>query len=70
MIDVIYLGEEKVRDGGQQGGHPAEEGDQAGAPDVGQREDVERGADGEVPLQGEGEDSHHGGVRGTVIIIL
>ena len=59
IVNVIYLGEEEVRHGGQQGRHPAEEGHQAGPSDVGEREDVERGADREVSLQGEGEDRHH-----------
>ena len=57
-------------DGADDGQCPAEEGHQAGPPDVRHGEDVERTADGEVPLQGEGEDGHHGGVGGAVIIIL
>ena len=53
MVDVINLGEQKVRHGGQEGSGPADQRDQAGSSDVGQGEDVERRADGQVALQGE-----------------
>ena len=53
MVDVINLGEQKVRHGGQEGSGPADQRDQAGSSDVGQGEDVERRADGKVALQGE-----------------
>ena len=62
--------EEKVRDGGRDGEAPAAEGDQAGALDVGQREDVERAADGEVALQGKGENRQYTGIRGAENIHL
>ena len=41
---------------------PAEGGDEGGPLDVGEGEDVERAADGEVSLQGEGEDGENRGV--------
>ena len=53
VVDIIYLGEEKVRHRGQQSRAPADQGDQAGSSDVSQGEDVERGADSQVALQGE-----------------
>ena len=66
LISPNLLSEEKVRDGGDDGEGPAEEGDQAGPPDVRHGEDVERAADGEVSLQGEGEDCQHWGVARSV----
>ena len=53
VVDIIYLGEQKVRHRGQEGGGPADQRHQAGSSDVGEREDVERRADGQVALQGE-----------------
>ena len=40
VVDVINLGEQKVRHGGQKGSGPADQRDQAGSSDVGQGEDV------------------------------
>ena len=67
IIYVIYLSEQEVRHGGSQRCDPANQRHQAGSPDVRHREDVERGADGEISLQREGEDCHHRGVRGSGI---
>ena len=53
VLDIIYLGEEKVRYRGQESDGPAEQRHQAGSSDVSEREDVERGADSKVALQGE-----------------
>ena len=53
VVDIIYLGEQKVRHRGQESRGPAEERHQAGSSDVSEREDVERGADSKVALQGE-----------------
>ena len=50
---------------GDEGDGPAEDADDGGPLDVGEGEDVERGADGEVALQGEREDRQHWGVRGA-----
>ena len=50
-------------DGADDGQCPAEEGHQAGSPDVRHWEDVERSADDEISLQREGKDRHHRGVR-------
>ena len=55
-----------MRDGADDGQDPAEEGHQAGPPDVRHGEDVERAADGEIPLKGEGEDGEDRGVAGAV----
>ena len=52
-------------DRGGEGDGPAEDADDGGPLDVGEGEDVERGADGEVALQGEREDRQHRGVRGA-----
>ena len=54
VVDIIYLGEQKVRHRGQEGGAPAHQRHQAGSSQVGQGENVERRADGQVSLQGEG----------------
>ena len=62
LISPNLLSEEKVWDGGDDGQGPAEEGYQAGPPDIRHGEDVERAADGEVSLQREGQDGKHGGV--------
>ena len=51
--------------GGREGDGPAEDADDGGPLDVWEGEDVERGADGEVALQGEREDRQHWGVRGA-----
>ena len=61
------LGEDEVRDGGEEGDGPAEGGDDGGPLDVGHGEDVERGADGQVALQRERQDRQHRGVRGAAI---
>ena len=61
------LGEDEVRDGGEEGAGPAEGGDDGGPLDVGHGEDVERGADGQVALQRERQDRQHRGVRGAAI---
>ena len=52
-------------DWGGEGDGPAEDADDGGPLDVWEGEDVERGADGEVALQGEREDRQHRGVRGA-----
>ena len=52
-------------DWGGEGDGPAEDADDGGPLDVWEGEDVERGADGEVALQGEREDRQHWGVRGA-----
>ena len=52
-------------DRGGKGNGPAEDADNGGPLDVWEGEDVERGADGEVALQGEREDCQHWGVRGA-----
>ena len=52
-------------DWGGEGDGPAEDADDCGPLDVWEGEDVERGADGEVALQGEREDRQHGGVWGA-----
>ena len=49
----VLLGEEEVRDRGEDGYRPAETGDQAGSPEVRHGEDVEGAADGEISFQGE-----------------
>ena len=65
-IDVVDLSEDEVGDRGGEGDGPAEDADDGGPLDVGEGEDVERGADGEVALQREREDRQHRGVRGAV----
>ena len=68
IIDVNFLlGEYKVRYRGGEGDGPAEDAHDGGPLDVGEGEDVERGADGEVALQREREDGQHRGVRGAEI---
>ena len=52
-------------DRGGEGDGPAEDADDGGPLDVGEGEDVERGADGEVALQREREDRQYRGVRGA-----
>ena len=64
-VDVVDLCEDEVWDWGGEGDGPAEDADDGGPLDVGEGEDVERGADGEVALQGEREDRQHRGVRGA-----
>ena len=64
-VDVVDLCEYEVGDWGGEGDGPAEDADDGGPLDVWEGEDVERGADGEVALQGEREDRQHGGVRGA-----
>ena len=64
-VDVVDLCEDEVGDWGGEGDGPAEDADDGGPLDVWEGEDVERGADGEVALQGEREDRQHGGVRGA-----
>ena len=49
----------KLASRGCEGDCPAEDADNGGPLDVGEGEDVERGADGEVALQGEREDRQH-----------
>ena len=66
-VDIVDLGEDEVRDGGEEGAGPAEGGDDGGPLDVGHGEDVERGADGQVALQRERQDRQHRGVRGAAI---
>ena len=66
-VDIVDLGEDEVRDGGEEGDGPAEGGDDGGPLDVGHGEDVERGADGQVALQRERQDRQHRGVRGAAI---
>ena len=68
-VDIVDLGEDEVRDGGEEGDGPAEGGDDGGPLDVGHGEDVERGADGQVALQRERQDRQHRGVRGAAINI-
>ena len=68
-VDIVDLGEDEVRDGGEEGDGPAEGGDDGGPLDVGHGEDVERGADGQVALQRERQDRQHRSVRGTAINI-
>ena len=48
---AVLLGEEEVRHRGSDGHRPAEARHQAGSPEVGHREDVERAADGEISEQ-------------------
>ena len=69
-VDIVDLGEDEVRDGGEEGDGPAEGGDDGGPLDVGHGEDVERGADGQVALQRERQDRQHRGVRGAAIQIV
>ena len=64
-IDVVDLSEDEVGDRGGEGDGPAEDADDGGPLDVGEGEDVERGADGEVALQREREDRQYRGVRGA-----
>ena len=66
-VDIVDLGEDEVRDGGEEGAGPAEGGDDGGPLDVGHGEDVERGADGQVALQRERQDRQNRGVRGAAI---
>ena len=66
-VDVVDLGEHEVGDRGDEGDGPAEDAHDGGPLDVGEGEDVERGADGEVALQREREDGQHRGVRGAEI---
>ena len=63
---IILLGEQEVRDGGQEGDGPAENGDDDDPGEVGCREGEEGVADDEISLQGEGEDRHDRGVAGAV----
>ena len=53
-------------DAGHHGHGPAEGGDDGGPAEVGEGEDVEGPADGEVALQGEGHDGQHAGVGGAL----
>ena len=55
-----------MRDGGQEGDGPAEDGDEDDPGEVGGREGEEGVADDEIALQGEGEDRHDRGVAGAV----
>ena len=64
-VDIVDLGEDEVRDGGEEGDGPAEGGDDGGPLDVGHGEDVERGADGQVALQRERQDRQYRGVAGA-----
>ena len=64
-MSAFLLRESKVGDWGGEGDGPAEDADDGGPLDVWEGEDVERGADGEVALQGEREDRQHGGVWGA-----
>ena len=63
---VVDLGEEDVGHAGHHGHGPAEGGDEDGAPQVGEGEDVEGPADGQVALQGEGDDGEDVGVGGRL----
>ena len=62
MQTVFLLCVEEVRDTGAHGDGPAEGGDDDRSSQVGEREDVERSADGQVALQREGHDGEHVGV--------
>ena len=55
-----------MRDAGNHGNGPTEGGDDDGPSQVGEGEDVEGPADGEVALQGEGEDGEDAGVGGRL----
>ena len=63
---VVDLGVEGVGHAGGQGHGPAGRGDEGGAPQVPQGEDVEGPADGQVALEGEGEDGEDAGVGGRL----
>ena len=62
----VLLGEEEVGDAGHHGHGPAQGGDDGGPAEVGEGEDVEGPADGEVALQGEGHNGQHAGVGGAL----
>ena len=64
---VALPGEEKVGHRGQHGCDPADGGHQGSSLQVREGEHVEGPADGQVPLQGEGQDSQHVGVGGAEI---
>ena len=65
-FSFILLGEEEVGYAGKHGDAPAEGGDDDGPSQVGEGEDVEGSADGEVALQGEGHDGEDVGVGGSL----
>ena len=60
------LGEEEVGDAGKHSDGPAEGGHDDGPSQVGEGKDVEGSADGQVALQGEGDDGEDVGVGGRL----
>ena len=62
---MSLLGEEEVGDAGKHSDGPAEGGHDDGPSQVGEGKDVEGSADGQVALQGEGEDGEHARVGGA-----
>ena len=60
------LGEEEVGDAGKHGNGPTERGDDGGSFEIRERKDVEGPTDGQVALQGEGDDGQDVGVGGRL----
>ena len=58
FLIISTLGEEEVRNGGEEGDGPAEDGDEDDPGEVRGWEGEEGGADDEISLHGEREDRH------------